>query len=237
MGQWDSDHYQLSAIGWPLSVGYRLLAVGFRLTDLWRRGDRISTPPPKKLAHPRSRGWGDHEVVEGGGHAAAGARQVGTISDYHLYPFRCTPPFPIPDLLFSIPHYKFSIFLLEAPMNKKTTMPEDRSLLERAKELRKNMTQEERKLWYLYLSKHPLRFYRQKIIGHYICDFYCPVIRLVIELDGSQHYTEKEQEYDKKRTAFLESCHIKVIRFYNGQVNLHFKEVCMEIEKAIAERR
>lgn len=59
-------------------------------------------------------------------------------------------------------------------MNKKTTMPEDRSLLERAKELRKNMTQEERKLWYLYLSKHPLRFYRQKIIGHYICDFYCP---------------------------------------------------------------
>ena len=176
-------------------------------------------------------------MVEGGGHAAAGARQVGTISDYHLYPFRCTPPFPIPDLLFSIPHYKFSIFLLEAPMNKKTTMPEDRSLLERAKELRKNMTQEERKLWYPYLSKHPLRFYRQKIIGHYICDFYCPVIRLVIELDGSQHYTEKEEEYDKKRTAFLESCHIKVIRFYNGQVNLHFKEVCMEIEKAIAERR
>ena len=58
MGQWDSDHYQLSAIGWPLSVGYRLLAVGFRLTDLWRRGERISTPPPKKLAHPRSRGWG-----------------------------------------------------------------------------------------------------------------------------------------------------------------------------------
>ena len=118
-------------------------------------------------------------------------------------------------------------------MNKKTTMPEDRSLLERAKELRKNMTQEERKLWYLYLSKHPLRFYRQKIIGHYICDFYCPVIRLVIELDGSQHYTEKEEEYDKKKTAFLESCHIKVIRFYNGQVNLHFKEVCMEIEKAM----
>lgn len=235
MGQWDSDYYQLSAIVWPLSVGCRLLAVGFRLTDLRRRGDRA--PLQKNLSTPAVWGWRDHEVVEGGGHAAAGARQVGTISDYHLYPFRCTPPFPIPDLLFSIPHYKFSIFLLEAPMNKKTTMPEDRSLLERAKELRKNMTQEERKLWYLYLSKHPLRFYRQKIIGHYICDFYCPVIRLVIELDGSQHYTEKEQEYDKKRTAFLESCHIKVIRFYNGQVNLHFKEVCMEIEKAIAERR
>jgi len=67
VGQWDSDHYQLSAIGWPLSVGYRHLAVGFRLTDLRRRGDRASPPPPKKLAHPRSRGWGDHGVVEGGG--------------------------------------------------------------------------------------------------------------------------------------------------------------------------
>ena len=67
MGQWDSDHYQLSAIGWPLSVGYRLLAVGFRLTDLWRRGERISTPPSKKTCPPPQSGVGDHEVVEGGG--------------------------------------------------------------------------------------------------------------------------------------------------------------------------
>ena len=64
----------------------------------------------------------------------------------------------------------------------------------------------------------------------------CPQVRLVIELDGSQHYTEKEEAYDRKRTVFLESYHIQVIRFYNGKINLHFKEVCMEIEKVIAER-
>ena len=121
-------------------------------------------------------------------------------------------------------------------MNKKYMMPEDRSLLEKAKELRSHMTQEERKLWYLFLRKHRFRFYRQKIIGHYICDFYCPQTRLVIDLDGSQHYTEKELAYDMKRTAFLESCHIHVIRFYNGQVNLHFREVCIEIERTIKER-
>ena len=121
-------------------------------------------------------------------------------------------------------------------MDKKYMMPEDRSLLEKAKELRSHMTQEERKLWYLFLRKHRFRFYRQKIIGHYICDFYCPQTRLVIELDGSQHYTEKELAYDMKRTAFLESCHIHVIRFYNGQVNLHFREVCIEIERTIKER-
>ena len=80
-------------------------------------------------------------------------------------------------------------------MDKKYMMPEDRSLLEKAKELRSHMTQEERKLWYLFLRKHRFRFYRQKIIGHYICDFYCPQTRLVIELDGSQHYTEKELAY------------------------------------------
>ena len=121
-------------------------------------------------------------------------------------------------------------------MDRKYMMPEDCTLLERAKELRRNMTQEERKLWYLFLRKHRFRFYRQKIMGRYICDFYCPQVRLVIELDGSQHYTEKEEAYDRKRTAFLESYHIQVIRFYNGKINLHFKEVCMEIERVIDER-
>ena len=66
MGQWDSDYYQLSAIVWPLSVGCRLLAVGFRLTDLRRRGDRAS-PPSKKTCPPPQSGVGDHGVVEGGG--------------------------------------------------------------------------------------------------------------------------------------------------------------------------
>ena len=64
MRQWDSDYYQLSGIVWPLSVGCRLLAVGFRLTDLRRRGDRAS-PPSKKLAHHRSRGWGTTEWWKG----------------------------------------------------------------------------------------------------------------------------------------------------------------------------
>ena len=68
-------------------------------------------------------------------------------------------------------------------------MPRNRMLLDNAKELRKSLTKEERHLWYDYLSRYPVRFTRQKIIGGYIADFYCDAAKLVIELDGSQHFT------------------------------------------------
>ena len=79
-------------------------------------------------------------------------------------------------------------------------------------------------------------FPRQHPLPPYTLDFYCDAAKLCIELDGSQHYTEKEEAYDRKRTVFLESYHIQVIRFYNGKINLHFKEACMEIERVIDER-
>lgn len=97
---------------------------------------------------------------------------------------------------------------------------------ERARNLRKNMTQEERKLWYLFLKNHKERFLRQKIIDNYIVDFYNPNNRLIIELDGSQHYTIDGQEYDKIRTDVLNEYNLKVLRFSNYEVNNQFKNVC-----------
>ena len=102
-----------------------------------------------------------------------------------------------------------------------------------AKELRKNMTKEERHLWYDYLKSYPLKFLRQKIIGKYIADFYCAEAKLVIELDGSQHYEEKGREKDAERTEFLEKYEIKVIRFTNKEVNDNFKGVCEYIDMTV----
>ena len=72
-----------------------------------------------------------------------------------------------------------------------------------AKDLRKNMTKEEKHLWYDFLKTHPARFLRQKVLGKYIADFYCAQAKLVIELDGSQHYKEEGREYDYERTSYL----------------------------------
>ena len=102
-----------------------------------------------------------------------------------------------------------------------------------AKELRKNMTKEEKHLWYDYLKSYPLKFLRQKIIGKYIADFYCAEAKLVIELDGSQHYEEQGMEKDAERTEFLEKYEIKVIRFTNKEVNDNFKGVCEHIDLTV----
>ncbi len=74
------------------------------------------------------------------------------------------------------------------------------NLTDNAKKLRKNMTKEERHLWYDFLRQYPVRFLRQKVIDNYIVDFYCAKAKLVIELDGGQHYEESIQRYDKIRT-------------------------------------
>ena len=112
----------------------------------------------------------------------------------------------------------------------------DKEIIQCAKNLRNNMTKEEKHLWYDYLKKHPIRFQRQKIYGRYILDFYSYKARLVIELDGSQHYKEKAIEYDKKRTEFLEENQLKVIRFTNLQINQNFSGVCSVIDKIVTER-
>ena len=102
-----------------------------------------------------------------------------------------------------------------------------------ARELRKNMTKEERHLWYDYLRTHPARFSSQKILGHYIADFYSAQAKLVIELDGSQHYEGLEMAYDEERTAFLEKYGLTVIRIPNNAVRQNFRGVCEYIDAAV----
>ena len=109
-------------------------------------------------------------------------------------------------------------------------------LIPRAKELRKNMTPHERKLWYLFLRTYPVRFQRQKTIDSFIADFYCAKARLVIELDGSQHYEAQGLAYDAERTAILEGYGLKVLRFSNADVDTNFSSVCEQIDSAVKER-
>ena len=104
-----------------------------------------------------------------------------------------------------------------------------------ARGLRKNLTPQERKLWYCFLSSYRPRFQRQKPIDRYIVDFYCAKARLAIELDGSQHFSEEGERYDGFRTERLEKYDIKVIRFYNLQIDTQFKEVCEYIDLIVKE--
>ena len=106
-------------------------------------------------------------------------------------------------------------------------------LTSNAKELRKNMTKEERHLWYDYLKAYPVRFSRQKVLGNYIVDFYSAEVKLVIELDGSQHYEENNQEKDMQRTVFLEEYGLRVLRIPNNEVLHNFLGVCEYIDTAV----
>lgn len=105
-----------------------------------------------------------------------------------------------------------------------------------AKDLRKNMTKEEKHLWYDFLKTHPARFLRQKVLGKYIADFYCAQAKLVIELDGSQHYKEEGREYDSERTSYLEGYDIMVLRISNHDINTNFSGVCTYIDSAVKSR-
>lgn len=102
-----------------------------------------------------------------------------------------------------------------------------------AKELRKNMTPWERKLWYGYLRYYPVRFQRQKAIGEYIVDFYCAKARLVIELDGGGHFTEDKILADAQRTATLESMKLRVVRICNTDIDKNFRGVCEYIDACV----
>ena len=106
----------------------------------------------------------------------------------------------------------------------------NKNLIPAAKALRKNMTKEEKHLWYDFLRQYPIKFSRQKVLGKYIADFYSAEANLVIELDGSQHFDENGKQYDEERTAFLEQYGIKVIRFTNLEIKRNFEGVCDYID-------
>ena len=110
------------------------------------------------------------------------------------------------------------------------------NLISKAKELRKNSTPQENHLWYDFLRTYTLKFQRQKVIGNYIVDFYCDKAKIVIEIDGSQHYEDLSKEYDAERTRDLEQIGLKVLRFSNYDINVSFYEVCERIDYEIKKR-
>ena len=116
---------------------------------------------------------------------------------------------------------------------KNMSLPYLGKLIAPAKELRKNATRQEQHLWYDFLRNHRLRFQRQKVIGGVIVDFYCHAARLIIELDGSQHYEEAAKRYDEDRTKFLEANGLQVLRFPNAEVDQDFENVCRVIDEAV----
>ena len=109
----------------------------------------------------------------------------------------------------------------------------NKELTENAKFLRNNMTKEEKHLWYDYLRKSPVKFSRQKVLGRYIADFYSAKAKLVIELDGAQHFEKENRIYDEKRTEFLEQYGLKIIRIPNGEINTNFEGICRYLDEQI----
>ena len=116
------------------------------------------------------------------------------------------------------------------------TIPKDYHQLENARQLRREMTPHERKLWYLFLRKYPVKIYKQRIIGKFIVDFYCASAKLIIEVDGSQHYEPQGMTYDMERSAFLSALDLDVLRFSNREIDRDFRGVCEQIDRAIQSR-
>ena len=110
------------------------------------------------------------------------------------------------------------------------------NLLNIARILRRNMTSQEKHLWYDFLRHYPVKIYKQRIIDNFIADFYCHQARLVIEIDGSQHYTSKGKSHDEARTEVLERYGLFVLRFSNNEIDTRFDKVCYTIDAMIRER-
>ncbi|MBQ6890543.1 MAG: endonuclease domain-containing protein [Oscillospiraceae bacterium] len=125
---------------------------------------------------------------------------------------------------------------MHALSTKGTNMERNANLKQHSQQLRKTMTKEENLLWYRFLRKYPLQFRRQYVIGNYIVDFFCHKAKLVVELDGSQHYEPENQAYDRERTAYLESQGLLVLRFSNLDVLRYFPNVCEAIDDAVKRR-
>jgi very-short-patch-repair endonuclease len=109
-------------------------------------------------------------------------------------------------------------------------LPYNPKLIVYARLLRKYLTEPEKKLWYGYLRTYKFKFYRQRPIDHYIVDFYCPKLKLVIEIDGEGHYTEVGKQNDEQKTAILNGYGLKVLRIVNQEVLDNFKSVCVKID-------
>lgn len=107
-------------------------------------------------------------------------------------------------------------------------LPYNKNLNVRARELRKNMTKAEKKIWQ-FLRTLPYQVLRQRVIDNFIVDFYCAHFKLVIEIDGDSHFTEEGTAYDKERTNILKGYEIKVIRFTNNDIINNFEGVCENI--------
>ena len=109
-------------------------------------------------------------------------------------------------------------------------------LVDRAREMRKEQTPEEGKLWHLYLKKLEPCFSRQKLLGTYLVDFYCPKLKLVIEIDGEQHYLEENVAYEKRREDYFQKEGYKILRFYNSDINKKLKNTETTIYYSCIER-
>jgi len=109
-------------------------------------------------------------------------------------------------------------------------MERNSGLTTRAQNLRKNMTLEERILWYQYLRAYPIQWNRQRVIGPYIVDFCCRRVKLIVELDGSQHYDPAGAAYDQERTQYLNVKGYAVLRFSNTDVKTNLPGVCSMID-------
>ena len=111
----------------------------------------------------------------------------------------------------------------------------DQNNIPLAKDLHRNMTPWERKLWYAFLRSYPVRFQRQKALGAYIVDFYCAKARLALELDGGGHYTPEQKERDAARSQALEQLGLRVMRFSSLEIDRNFYGVCETIDMAVKE--
>lgn len=116
------------------------------------------------------------------------------------------------------------------------SLPKNKKLTKIAQNLRTNMTKEEKHLWYDFLKTYPVQFNRQKVIDIYIVDFFCHKAKLIIELDGSQHFEEVSIEDDKVRTEFLHSLGLEVLRIPNNEIWDNFPGVCEAIDILVKER-
>ena len=124
-------------------------------------------------------------------------------------------------------------FASDKPMEEPAMQKNNPSLRGLSQALRRNMTRQERHLWYDFLSQYPVRFVRQHPLSNYIADFYCAKAKLVVELDGSQHYLPEGVTSDQSRTEALQALGIRVIRFPNNAVDRNFPGVCEAIDLSV----
>ena len=113
----------------------------------------------------------------------------------------------------------------------------DKKVILVSKILRRNMTKEEKHLWYDFLKLLPVTVNRQKVIDRYVVDFYISSAKIVIELDGLQHFEVKHKKADKERDEYLSQMGIKVLRYTNQEINQNFEAVCQEINLFINKRQ